>query len=204
LDDPGFARKASIAPPAPDASAPAVEEGLEEELLRRWRAGDREAGGRLLAAQRGIVDWTCRRLGIREEDGIAEVYQEVVLRIARTLPRLEIERSFAGYMRRTTENTIAQLHRSGGRALSLEEVGEPADGKPSGPDLSLREALEGCRGRLTPLEDAVYERRFVQGCDYAEVAQKVGKTVNHVGVTIFRLVRKMKRCLEASGHGMKP
>ena len=206
LDESAFDQEAPPAPvaPAPDSSGPEAEEGLEEELLRRWRAGDREAGGRLLAAQRGVVFRTCRRRGILHEDGIAEVYQEVVLRIARTLPRLRIERSFVGYVRRTTENTIAQLHRGPERPLPLDEVAEAADGRPAGPDLSLREALERCRGRLTALEDAVYERRFVQEWDYEEVARQVGKTVNHVGVTIFRLVRKMKRCLEASGYGVKP
>ncbi|MCI0585364.1 MAG: RNA polymerase sigma factor [Planctomycetes bacterium] len=206
MEESGTARKFSASPPAPDPGTPGpiAEKGLEEDLLERWRAGDREAGGRLLEGQRNLVFWTCRRHGLRTEEEIAELYQEVVLRISRTLPRLRIERSFAAYVRRTAENTIAERGRTPPAAAPLEGVAEPADPRPSAPDLALREALERCRGRLTPLEDAVYERRFVQGQDYEEVARRLGKTANHVGVTLFRLVRKMKRCLEASGYGMKP
>ncbi|HKB16212.1 MAG TPA: sigma-70 family RNA polymerase sigma factor [Planctomycetota bacterium] len=206
MEESGTARKVSPPPPAPDAGTPesVAERSLEEELLDRWRAGDREAGGRLLEGQRNLVFWTCRRHGLRTEEEIADLYQEVVLRISRTLPRLRIERSFAAYVRRTTENTIADRGRTPPVPAPLEEVAEPADPRPSTPDLALREAVERCRGRLTPLEDAVYERRFVQGQEYEEVARRLGKTANHVGVTLFRLVRKMKRCLEASGYGTKP
>jgi len=197
--------KASVVPTPPASGADEASGGetSEEDLLRRWQAGDREAGGSLLAAQHVPVLRTCHRLGIHREDEIAEVYQELVVRLVRSLPRLRIERSFAGYVRRAVENTIADLKGGRPRPAPLAELPDAPDPRPAGPDLALREALERCRGKLSALEEAVYEHRFVLERDYEEIARLVGRTVNHVGVTVFRAVRKMRTCLEAAGFGFE-
>ncbi|MGH7149380.1 MAG: RNA polymerase sigma factor [Planctomycetota bacterium] len=194
------------ASPDPSSGAPPGESALDRDrtYLERWRGGDREAGAELLAHYHGFVHAVCARRGVRSEEEQGEVFQEAVVRLLRTLPRLRLETSFAGYLRRVLEGAIADL-RSRREALApLPEDLEPAVAATGESALAVREALERCRGGLSPLEDDVVELRFLLGYTYAEVAALVGRTLNHVGVTLFRAVRKLRECLRASGYEFSP
>ena len=49
------------------------------ELIRAWQAGDRTAGATLLDHYRNLVFRACHRTGVRAEDDILELWQELGL-----------------------------------------------------------------------------------------------------------------------------
>ena len=52
----------------------------------------------------------------------------------------------------------------------------------------LREAIDG----LPPREREIIRRRHYDGESYAEIAQGLGITVNHVGVLLYRAEKRLR------------
>jgi RNA polymerase sigma-70 factor (ECF subfamily) len=59
----------------------------------------------------------------------------------------------------------------------------------------LAEALREALGVLSPLEAEVFTLRFVEELGNAEIAEAIGKTANHVGVTLHAARRKLREAL---------
>ena len=55
--------------------------------------------------------------------------------------------------------------------------------------------------RLKPLERQVILLRFVEGMDYPETAQTLGKTVNAIRVLQYRALRSLRQVMSGDGGG---
>jgi RNA polymerase sigma factor (sigma-70 family) len=173
-------------------------------LLERWRRGDREAGASLLGYYKDGFHRLCIRFGVRDQDEQVELFQDVVLATLRELPVLpeKIVKSFSGWFSWQVRNAISRRRRAARAANELpDELTESA----ASPDsrAALREAIKRCWDRLPAMEHQVFELRFIKGLSLKEAAEVIETSANAVGQSVFRLSRKMRDCLGASGfdHG---
>ena len=166
--------------------------------LRRWRGGDRDAGMELLDNYGNYFYQICVRFGVKRDDEIEEVFQEVVLDLAERIGHLpeQIEKSFAGFYCWRIRNAILRHRKkTSAEGVTLEDAGTTMDPQ----SLEAWEGIELCWKRLPPREYRVFELRFLQEMSLKEVAAELDSNVNAVGQAIFRLSRKMKDCLSRSG-----
>lgn len=170
------------------------------DLLKRWRRGDRDAGATLLGYYKGGFHRVCQRLGLYDEEAEVEVFQEVVLATLRALPTLpeKLVKSFSGWFTWQVRDAISRRRRSKREPVALPES-LAADGEPPDARTALREAIKRCWDRLPAAEHRVFELRFLRGLSLKEAAEAVGSNANAVGQSVFRLSRKMRDCLGASG-----
>jgi RNA polymerase sigma factor (sigma-70 family) len=187
----------SAAPgPSPsEGSTPALARDLE--LIRAWQAGDRAAGATLLDHYRNLVFRACQRCGVRGEDDVLELWQDLVARILSHLPGLEqrVRSSFAGYLIWNVRDLAPRYRRRSSASVPAEPMIDPRATE------GVWEAVQHCWEQLPPREHHVFELRFLQGLALGEVADHVGSNANAVAQSIFRLTRRMRACLEGQGFG---
>ena len=183
---------------------PGASEALARDraLLRRWRAGDREAGNELLTHYQGLFYRTCRRLGARDEDQIHEVWQELVLALLERLSELaeRVSASFAGFL---VWQTRAALDRVRGRHRPAVPIEDLPDARATDGFEAL-DAIQKCADKLPPVERRIFELRYQGGLSLQEAARALGSNANAVGQGVFRLARKMRECLQRAGFGDQP
>jgi RNA polymerase sigma factor (sigma-70 family) len=170
------------------------------QLLERWRRGDREAGATLLGFYKGGFHRLCIRFGVRDAEVEVEIFQEVVLATLRALPTLpeKLSKSFSGWFSWQVRDAIGRRRRAEKEAAALPESLSSDDAAHDARS-ALREAIKHCWDRLPPVEHRVFELRFLKGLSLKEAADAVGSNANAVGQSVFRLSRKMRDCLSASG-----
>jgi RNA polymerase sigma factor (sigma-70 family) len=184
-----------------DATAvgPDIKQALARDLslLRRWRDGDATAGLELLSLYQRLFYRTCQRFGLRQEDAMLEVLQEVVLQLLQRLAELpeRLQRSFGGFYYWLVRDTVRR-HR---RADTVDLLGEDVEPAGAGHAVELRDAIEQCRCKLAPREQEVFDLRYLQGLSLKETAVELDSNVNAVGQAIFRLTAKMRECLRRTG-----
>jgi RNA polymerase sigma factor (sigma-70 family) len=188
-------------PPPPAATEAALRR--DRALIERWRAGDTAAGSELLDHYTGYVRRIALRHGIRGGAEFEEFWQEVVLRLLQQLPLLteRLRTSFAGFLAWQVRDLVRNRNRARRRDPVPSATVEPASDAASAPGArsAFWEALQACAAQLPPRELAVFEHRFLGGCDLAEVAARTGSNANAVAQAVFRLVRRLRDCLTAKG-----
>lgn len=168
--------------------------------LRKWRGGDRDSGMELLANYEQYFYQVCMRFGVKRNEEIEEVYQEVVIDLMERLDGLadQIEKSFAGFYSWRIRNAILRLRKkTASDGVALEDAGTTHDAN----SLETWEGIERCWERLPPREHRVFELRYLQELSLKEIAAVLESNVNAVGQAIFRLSKKMQECLSRSGFG---
>ena len=169
-------------------------------LLRRWRSGDADAGADLLHAYSAFIERTCRRLGVREDNEVLDIHQDLVLRLLdklAILPEL-VQSSFAGYVAWQLRDLVKRrrLAASGRVDASLVPPQLSAD---HGPGVVAGDAIEQCSQRLPPRERQVFELRYRQGMSTKEVALAIESNENAVAQGVFGLSRGMRARLRLAG-----
>lgn len=168
-------------------------------LLARWQAGDHEAGVELLDHYAGFAHQLLRRLGIAAGD-LDECWQDLVLRVMEHLPGLpeRLRTSFAGYLAWQARDLVRTWRRRLARqAVAIET--SPATASDQTPRTAFWEALHRCADRLPPREREVFGLRFLDGADLGTVATRLGSNANAIAQAVFRLVRRLRDCLQQSG-----
>jgi RNA polymerase sigma-70 factor (ECF subfamily) len=192
--------RARVAPPADAPSALA----RDRALILRWRGGDTEAGNELLGYYSALVRLVAFRLGVRDTQEMTDLYQDVVLRVLETLPRLHerIEVSFAGWLAWQVRDLAQRRRRANRPAPSLPEA-ELACTSPDPAERSAAwDAIRSCQSKLPDREREVFELRYLSGLSLQEVAKAVDSNANAVAQSVFRLVRRMRACLRTQGYEM--
>jgi RNA polymerase sigma factor (sigma-70 family) len=189
--------------PSAEATASGATSGTDQDLdlLRQWRDGNLDAGADLLRRYKAFFHRTCSRLGVRSEETVVDLFQEVVLGITQDLPTLpeRIEKSFAGWLAWRIRDVVTR----GRRALRILDPlpsGDPATKADPLEDLALREVLQRCAGLLPARENRVFALRFLGGLSLKETADALASNVNAVSQSLFRLSRRMRACLETAGY----
>lgn len=170
------------------------------QLLERWRAGEAAAGVELLDHYVAYVHRIALRLGVPRGE-FDEFWQDLVLRLVQTLPDLpaRVRSSFAGYLAWQVRDLLRNWRRRTRRAALVVDDAAAAPAPTPGMQGAFWEALRDCSGRLPPREQAVFEHRFLGGLDLGTVAARVGSNANAVAQAVFRLVRRLRDCLQSKG-----
>ncbi|MFO0982344.1 MAG: sigma-70 family RNA polymerase sigma factor [Planctomycetota bacterium] len=169
------------------------------DLLRRWRAGDGQAGMALLQHYQRLFYRTCLKFGLRDEDKMMEILQDVVVRLMEGLPALpeRVAKSFGGFFYWQVRDAVLKERR---RMLSIEPLLDGMAGADQSRALEAWDAVESCWKKLPPRESKVFELRYLHGMSLKETAASLCSNVNAIGQAIFRLSAKMKECLERAGY----
>ncbi|MCA8950214.1 MAG: sigma-70 family RNA polymerase sigma factor [Planctomycetes bacterium] len=183
-------------------SADAATFGRDRNLLERWRTGDRDAGAELMEHYAAFVRRIANRIGIRAENDFLDLWQELLLRVIQHLPHLQerVHKSFAGYLAWQARDLAMRLRSRRELTLPLPERGKVE------PDSAERHefwrAVAGCEAALAAGERAVFGLRFRDGLGLSEIADRTRSNANAVAQAIFRLVRRMRVCLQRRGFGI--
>jgi RNA polymerase sigma factor (sigma-70 family) len=171
----------------------------DRDLLARWQAGDRAAGAELLDHYAGYAHQLLRRLGIATAD-LDECWQDLVLRVMEHLPGLpaRLRTSFAGYLAWQARDLVKGWRRRL-RRQPLRTETAPATSGDQAPRTAFWEALNRCADKLPPRERDVFRLRFLDGADFGAVATQLGSNANAIAQAVFRLVRRLRDCLQQSG-----
>ena len=163
------------------------------ELMERYAAGNAAAFDELYSRyeQRAFAYFMSRT---RSEDRASDLYQELFLRIHRFRDRYDPSRPFAPWFYQIAHNVIVDnfRHAARNREVFLEEDAIPS----AEPDVERKlgrrqQALQILR--ILPDEQAaVLIAAKVHGLDYAEIASRVGKSVDAVKQSASRSLRRLR------------
>lgn len=188
----------------------------ETRLIGEAQKGDAAAFERLVR----LYDQKVLRLAlriVRSEDEVQDVYQEVFLKVFRSLRRFRHECSFETWLFRIVTNVcLDRLRRAGARPQEVPMVaaadvgnGVPvdtvADGRVDGdPERALarreiEERIEAALTGLAPRERLVFELRHHEGMRLREIAQTLDTTEETTRNCLFRAHQRMRSALRDLG-----
>ena len=157
----------------------------------------------LFKATAAMVHRTAWRITGRSEDA-EDVLQTVFLHVVRTPPSPWPE-SPEAYVHRAAVNTSLDILRRRRRSgeTQVDDNLAALDGNESDVHARMEEERLALRLRqalplLSPLEVEVFSLRFFEDRSNAEIAEMLGKTANHVGVTLHAARKKLREALVAS------
>jgi RNA polymerase sigma-70 factor (ECF subfamily) len=206
----GLGAKASAGPPVAAQGGPAgaPADAADCQDLRRDAAWIREIRGGRPEAFADLVDAYAPRLHavlwrfLRDDDDLADVLQETLLRAFRSLDRYDATRPFYPWLRRIAVNAaLSELERRKGRravdepdlmlaALPASERDSP-DRPVQGHELAA--AVASALDSLPPRWAAVFRLRTNEELSYAEIAQTLDIPI---GSVMSRLARARARLAE--------
>lgn len=182
--------------PIPDDQEGALDPilGRDRALIDAWVGGDPEAGMTLVENYRGLVYRACVRFGVRGDEDVLDLWQELMVRVLGHLPTLaaRVRTSFAGYLIFNVRDLAVRY-----RQRPETESPEPAFDRRGAHD--AWDAIQHCWDELPPREHRVFELRYLQGHSLGEAAVILGSNANAIAQAIFRLGHKMRACLEGQG-----
>ena len=197
----------SLAGQIPAAPSRELAAGEEERLIHQAQRGDRAAFDALVR----LYDKQVLRLVLKvvqSPDEARDLYQEVFLKVYRSLGRFRFEARFSTWLYRVVMNVCYDHLR---RQRSREEVQGPtteddqpeyfhtvADDKPEGdPERTLhsreiRQRIQRALGRLGPRERMVFELRHFQGLKLRAIGELCGTSEETAKNSLFRATQKLR------------
>jgi len=154
-------------------------------LLRRAQAGDSQAIERIIARYHPRIErWASGRLPgyARSLLDTGDVIQEAMIKVIRNLPRIQIneEKGLLPYFRKTIDNLVRDEIRKharmgGGDALQGNERAPGPSPLEEAIGRDVRERYERALAKLRPEEQHAILLRVELDCDWAFVADEMGK-----------------------------
>lgn len=183
----------------------------EEELVRRFQAGDTSAFGKLLAHHEPFVLALLRRL-VRDPATAEDLCQETFLRVLRGLPHFRAESGLKTWIYRVAHNAATDYLRGRGPDDSLDthaESGfEPADPGPAPPasveENELRRAIETAMETLSAAQREVLHLLYWGDLSVIEIARVTGLPEGTVKTHLFRARKALRGKVERLFHGGAP
>lgn len=169
-------------------------------LVPDRRPGPDDAVSRLFDEAAGMVHRTAWRITGRPEDA-EDVLQSVFLHLVRSPPMPWPDRP-AAYIHRAAVNASLDLLRR--RRRTSEVPIDDAVASPRGDqedalsiihEQGLAHRLRNALPLLSPLEVEVFSLRCFEDRSNAEIAEMLGKSANHVGVTLHAARKKLRDAL---------
>jgi RNA polymerase sigma-70 factor (ECF subfamily) len=152
-----------------------------------------------------LVHRTARRITGSAEDA-EDVVQAVFLHLMKTCPPAPWPDNPPAYLHRATVNASLDLLRKRKRRPEAPLEYEVAEDRGRTAEESLVSAIGSERdagrvrdamGLLSPLEAEMFSLRYLEEKDNAEIAEALGKTANHVRVTLHSARKKLRDHLTA-------
>lgn len=180
----------------------------EQELIQRASGRDEDAFDLLMTPYEQRIWATCLRMMGNEQDA-ADMLQEAMLRIWRSLGSFAGQSSFATWMYRVTTNVCLDglRKRKTGREYSLNALSESAGFDPRDPEpgpeeraeqTARAEAIERALDVLSPELRAAFVLRDLQGETYDAVAQALGVSLGTAKSRIHRA--RLQLAKQLRGH----
>ena len=182
----------------------------DEQLVEKIQAGDQGAFEVLLQRyDRQVLGLALRFTGNSED--ARDIYQDVFVRVYKSLPKFEFRSSFRTWLFRVATN-VCLTHQARSRKLKLVSMDE-AEGEEAGrfgPVLAagtserslLRRELSGLLsdavGQLSPRQRLVFEMRHYQGYKLAEIATLLNCAEGTVKRHLFTATRRMRERLSST------
>ncbi|HTV54305.1 MAG TPA: sigma-70 family RNA polymerase sigma factor [Terriglobia bacterium] len=178
-------------------------------LIHRAQAGDRTAFDALVRAyDRDVLRLAVRVVGPEEAP---DLYQEVFLKVYRSLVRFRFQSTFSTWLYRVVMNVCLDYLRRQKRRMEVQSPGEdearaqffqavPEDRATLDPERSarakeinnrIRLALEG----LSPRERMVFELRHYEGLKLRAIGEMCGTTEETAKNCLFRATQKLRLAL---------
>ncbi len=179
------------------------EEATDEQLVTRFRAGDREAFSVLLTRYTPLVFNLTYRF--TSNHGEAEnLTQETFVRVWSALPRVKLDRSLKPYLARIAINVCRDWARN--RMPALADL-DSAQGDEAAIDATedvleqlaqaeLTERVRMAIDRLSPDYRAVITLRYTEELSYDEIAEVLDLPLNTVRTHLRRAKARLREILE--------
>ncbi len=182
----------------------------EKALIQGAKSGDLDSFNRLVLNYQGLAFNVALRI-MGDEASAADATQEAFISAYRGLKRYRGGSFRAWLLRIVTNACYDELRRRKRRpAVSLEEMAEQEGALPvaspgGGPEAAaqrteLVRAIEDCLLGLSPEFRTVAVLVDVQGFDYQEVAETIGKPLGTVKSRLARARAKLRECLKEYGE----
>lgn len=176
---------------------------VEQDLIRRARAGDKTAFESLINAYTPRLYKSVRRMTSDTNEAEA-ILQETFWRIWKGLPRYEEDRRFFPYLVTVATNLVRDAWRKE-RWLLLDDFEVVADQYPSEmptPETQLEEAeflqaLASAIADLPPAYRAVIALRYDAGLNYEDIAAALDLPLNTVRTHLRRAKATLREKMEA-------
>jgi RNA polymerase sigma-70 factor (ECF subfamily) len=176
-----------------------------EDVLRKVRAGDRDAYGSIVAEHQDmLLAYAAFRLP--DPALVDEVVQQTFIRAYEQLGDFRPGHDFGTWLRTICKFMIlAELKRltrdrenranykEALRASLLEEAVAAAD---SAPESDALAALRRCLGKLQETSRTLVASRYQKALKIEEIARDVGQSTAWVATTLFRIRETLRTCVE--------
>lgn len=176
----------------------------DRQLLKEWQEGRRETGLELILNYHGLFYSLCRRLGIKTADDQEDLYQQMVLEILMVLPKLQIERSFGGYLRKLVLSLVLRRRDKPPLVPLASDVRAPRRDSPADKahGQELMDAILYCQGRLEEKEAEVFEGIIHERKTCLQLTSELELTPGNLYVILHRARTKVKECLKEKGFAL--
>jgi RNA polymerase sigma-70 factor (ECF subfamily) len=183
----------------------------EIELINRAREGDQPAFAQLVEKHDARVMSLARSI-LGPGCDAEEAYQEIFLKIYRSLPGFRFESDFSTWIHRIAVNTALTKRRSLTRRRQREQIMDPIDGQddffdsvPHNPldnpeNQQLRSEIvaqiERALQTIPPRQRTVFVMKHDQGMKLKEIARTLGIGEGTVKAYLFRAIENLRSALE--------
>ena len=185
-----------------DSDDGTAQQDTDEELVRRHRAGEREAFGELVSRYTpAVYNLIYRFTGNRGDS--ENLTQETWLRLWSALPRVALDRPLKPYLLRIAFNLCrswAARARAPWLDVDIDEAqdwltDEDEDVVDRLSEAELRERVVGAIDRLSPMYRAVMTLRYSEDLSYEEIAQTLNLPLNTVRTYLRRAKGRLRELL---------
>ncbi|MFM2090385.1 MAG: hypothetical protein RLZZ127_874 [Planctomycetota bacterium] len=181
-------RSDEAAEPAPITDTVFGDAPSDQDCLRRVVEGDPMAMDILVDRYQGDLLRTAGAL-LGDATAAQDVVQDAFLRLCRERDRLVADpRPLGGWLATVVRNASIDLIRARRPSQPVDDRAAPPPGAPVDGD-ALWRAVHG----LPPLERAAVLLRYRDDLDYRAIAERLGKTVTHVGVILHGALERLRR-----------
>jgi RNA polymerase sigma-70 factor (ECF subfamily) len=176
-----------------------ADDGLDSELIARWKSGDERAASALVARHASALARFAVAQGERNE--VDELVQDTFVRAFNSLDGFRGESSFRTWLFTIERRLLVDRRRSEKRRRDRVEIQED--------DASTEyDALDGvvaseterrmgqAMSRLSPTQKEVFTLRVAEGLSYKEIAAAVGTTEGAARVHYHNAMRAVKEFLD--------
>ncbi len=175
----------------------------ELELIRRARAGDREAFCSLAEAYERRV-FMLALYYTRNRADAEDLAQELWLKAFGAVGEFRGDSSFYTWLRQIMINSFLNHRRAGARASSIEssDAGDESvkDAEESLYRKILVERVFGALAELTPQQRLIFLLKHHEGMTYEEIARSIGCSTGAVKKSLFRTIVKLREHLGVDGE----
>jgi RNA polymerase sigma-70 factor (ECF subfamily) len=176
-----------------------ADDGLDSELIARWKSGDERAASALVARHASALARFAVASGERNE--VDELVQDTFVRAFNSLDGFRGESSFRTWLFTIERRLLVDRRRAEKRRRDRVEIQEDdasteydaLDGVvASETERRMRQAMS----RLSPTQKEVFTLRVAEGLSYKEIAAAVGTTEGAARVHYHNAMRAVKEFLD--------